>query len=235
MYKPPDNKKTWGQIVQTLPARTRRNTTTSGIGLKKLRKPKQEALLVRMEGKSYGDILRTMRQTVDPANIGVNVRDIKKTRNGELLLTVEEGSKKVEELKREIEEKNPQMTTSVLISKKVLHIRDLDEVTTEDEIRKAICEVTSAKPESFEIKALRPANRNKQNVTVIISEGDAYQLLTAGKIKIGWPNCRVIEREREKKCYRCWGHGHVKAQCKGPDRERNCMKCGKEGHKAAEC
>lgn len=37
-------------------------------------------------------------------------------------------------------------------------------------------------------------------------------------------------------CYRCWGRGHVKAQCRATvDRSRICYRCGVEGHPALGC
>lgn len=37
-------------------------------------------------------------------------------------------------------------------------------------------------------------------------------------------------------CFRCWGKGHIKAQCKSVvDRNRTCYRCGVVGHTAVGC
>ncbi|KAJ8950490.1 hypothetical protein NQ314_007877 [Rhamnusium bicolor] len=183
----------------------------------------------------YVDLLKTVRQTVNPIEIGVEVQNIKKTRSGELLLTVQNGAEKLEALQKEIKEKIPEATTSRLTSKKVLHIKDLNEVSTTEEIREAISSAISVKPEIVEVRALRPAYAGRQNVTVVLVETDAVKLTNMGRVKIGWTKCRVIERKTELKCFRCWEYGHTRVQCKGPDREHLCLKCSQEGHKAAVC
>ncbi|KAI4461047.1 zinc finger cchc-type superfamily [Holotrichia oblita] len=199
------------------------------------KKPKQDAILVALAGKSYADLLRTVKQTVRPGDIGVDIKDVRKTKKGELLLTVRNGSDKAEVLKNELREKLPTATTSLLVSKKVLHVKGMDEVVTTQEIKDAICKAIETKPETFEVKALRPAYGNRQNATIVMPEGDARKLIQARKIKIGWTSCKIVERKPDLKCYKCWDYGHTKSECTGPDREWLCLKCAKEGHKAVLC
>lgn len=74
----------------------------------------------------------------------------------------------MENLEREIIQKMPTAVTCLLTKKKVLHIRDLDEVVTEQEIRDAI----SVSAESFQVNALRPAYGNQHKVTLIMNDAD---------------------------------------------------------------
>lgn len=111
----------------------------------------------------------------------------------------------------------------------------MDEVTQAEEIEEAIAKTIGVEKQSFEVRALRPAYGNRQNATVIMKESDADRLIRAGKVKIGWTRCRVIERNNEPRCYRCWEHGHIKAECKGVNRENLCIKCAKVGHTANKC
>lgn len=215
------------QNETTLPAFTE-NTKTQI-------KARHEAILVKMEGKTYADLLKTVKNSLNPTDLGVEVNNIFKTRKGELLLTVSNGAEKAQLLKRNLRQKLPEANTSFLLKKKVLHIKDMDEVTTTEEISDAISKATGSKPEALEIRALRPSYGNKQNVTVITSEATANLLLQRGRILIGWTSCRVIERMRDLKCYRCWELGHVKAHCSGPDREHLCLKCAKSGHLLKDC
>lgn len=73
-----------------------------------------------MKDKSYAIFIKTVRQEVGPKKIRVEVKNISKTRNGELLLTVQNGvwSEKMEALKVKITNKMPTLSTSVIINKK---------------------------------------------------------------------------------------------------------------------
>ncbi|XP_060516193.1 uncharacterized protein LOC132695754 [Cylas formicarius] len=199
------------------------------------RKPKEDALLIEMKDTSFADLLKAVKTAVDPSAIGVDIGQLRKTRNGQVLLTVNNGSDRAELLKREIGEKVPGATAHLLKSKKVPHVKDLDEVTTTDEIKEAVSKATGTNPSNVDERALRPAYGGRQNVTLIVSEAKAEKLINLKTIKIGWTSCRIYERQREDRCFRCWGLGHVKSQCKGPDREKLCRKCGHEGHKADTC
>ncbi|KAK9708301.1 hypothetical protein QE152_g27290 [Popillia japonica] len=200
--------------------------------------PKQkkgDVLVVKMEGKSYADLLRTVKGKVKPSEIGVELSEVRQTKKGELLLGVQIGPDKAETLKREITEKLPSAVAAKVVTNKVLHIKGLDEVTTLEEVVDVIAREISVSTDTFEVRALRPAFGNKQNVTVIMPAAAADKLIRIQKIKIGWMRRGIEEREEDKKCYRCWEHGHFKAECKGPNRERLCMKYAGEGHKANEC
>ncbi|XP_060516767.1 uncharacterized protein LOC132696115 [Cylas formicarius] len=168
------------------------------------RKPKEDALLIEMKDTSFADLLKAVKTAVDPSAIGVDIGQLRKTRNGQVLLTVSNGSDRAELLKREIGEKVPGATAHLLKSKKVVHVKDMDEVTTTDEIKEAVSKATGTNPSNVDVRALRPAYGGRQ-------------------------------LQREDRCFRCWGLGHVKSQCKGPDREKLCRKCGHEGHKADTC
>lgn len=201
-------------------------------------KPKrinEEAILVKAEGKTYSDMLKKLKTEVNTDNIGIEIQHVRKTQKGDLLITVKRDTKKIEALKREIDAKAPEATTTILTRKTVIHVKDLDEVTTESDIGDAIMKVLPLKKEDFEVRALRPTNMGRQNATIILTEPDARQLLSIGKLKIGWINCRLLERKKERRCPRCWKTGHTKVECKGPDRQDLCMKCSKKGHRSADC
>lgn len=214
---------------------TRRTRLNTEGGMPRVQNNKQDAILMKMKDKTYADLLKMVKNSVNPSELGVDIGDVKKTRDGNLLLTIQNGSDRAEIFKKELSEKLPGITVSTRTKKKVIHIKGMDELATEREIRDSVAKVTSLRPETIDVRALRPAFGNHQNATIIVEEKAAEELIRLGKIKIGWLNCKLIERKREEKCTRCWDIGHHKSNCKGPNREHLCLKCGKPDHKAAEC
>lgn len=228
------------QIAICKPHPVNRVTRVGDVNKKQSSRPpkakiNRDTIIVQMKDKSYADLLKTVKSAVKPNEVGVEIEDMKSTKNGDLLLTIQNGADKAEVLKRELTEKVPGASASILSRKKVLHLKDMDEVTHEDEIVDAISKTINVNKGDFEVRALRPSYGNKQNATIIMKDSDADKLIEVANVKIGWTRCRVIERKNDPRCYRCWEHGHIKSQCKGPDREALCMKCAKEGHSANKC
>ncbi|KAK9746623.1 hypothetical protein QE152_g5891 [Popillia japonica] len=146
-------------------------------GVKRTRQNKGDTILVKMQGRSYADLLRTIKKKVNPGEIGVDLAGVRETRNGELLLTVQNGSDKAEILRQEIKEKCPEATAINKTEKMVLHIKGLDDVTTTEEIVEAICRDTRVKPDTFEVRALKPAFGSRQNATIITPTAIGEKLL----------------------------------------------------------
>lgn len=198
-------------------------------------KPKQDAILVQMKDRSYADLLKTVKTAVNPSDIGVEINSLKRTRNGGLILGIQNGPDKAEVLKKEISARVPEAVTSVLVNKKVLHLKGMNGIVDLDEIKGAVSKAINVTTQTFEVRALRPAFGDKQNATLILHETEANKLLDMKEIKIGWTKCKILERKKETRCYKCWDYGHVKSECKGPDRTDMCIKCCQKGHKASKC
>ena len=116
-----------------------------------------------------------------------------------------------------------------------IEIRDLDALTTKEEVEAAIEATTGTA--AVGVGLTKPNSRGQIMAFVQMSEASGQSLLKAGRIKIGWISARVKERLVVKRCFRCLGYGHTQALCEGPKRfiEGICFKCGAKGHKHKEC
>ncbi|XP_037944473.1 uncharacterized protein LOC119688860 [Teleopsis dalmanni] len=104
--------------------------------------------------------------------------------------------------------------------------RDLDSLTTDDEVRAAVR------------IALSGANtREQRRAYVCISSQAAKTLQKTERIRVGLVRCRIKLLQDVKRCYRCFETGHLQYDCKGPDRKGQglCIRCGESGHKLKEC
>lgn len=65
----------------------------------------------------------------------------------------------------------------------------------------------------------------------------AIRLANIRRIQIGWASIRIeIMEQKPVQCYKCWGFGHVRTNCKS-DKTRLgcCFKCGSREHMAHQC
>ncbi|XP_033229047.1 uncharacterized protein LOC117180666 [Belonocnema kinseyi] len=77
--------------------------------------------------------------------------------------------------------------------------------------------------------------RGSLMVFIQMKVSDAKELLQQGHVKVGWIRCRIREKVRAVRCFRCFDYGHTAAECKGAERSKLCWKCGTENHQAKSC
>ena len=120
-----------------------------------------------------------------------------------------------------------------------LSIRDLEETTTEDDVKVALQKPAGSDTEVPRnwITALRPAYKGTQIASVKLPEEVARKVMgERGRIRIGLVNCPIKEVDRPRKCFKCWNSGHIASNCSRQiDRSSLCLKCGQAGHKIVLC
>lgn len=209
------------------------------------RKPRPQAarppaILIAATGdKSYAEILRLMKTKPELNAAGASVSKIRKTAKGELLLQLNKQTSEEAKNIKEAMEKVLQETATVksLCQRKAIECRDLDEITTEEDI------ISSIKEHMPDITGIQKAdikmrNRSDGTQTAIITMAavDANKMIKVGHLRVGWVRCRVRERLAPTRCYKCLDFGHTASHCASTtDRTGLCLRCGLKGHMAKNC
>lgn len=218
---------TVGRAAQTRPGQSQ---------IKRATPPAEDSrtVVVKAAGKSYAELLRTMKSAVD-SDEAKDVISLRKGRNEELYVRIQ-GAQKAADFTNILRDKAADLQVDLRRRagrRTVVHIRDIEHDTSEDEILAAVMARVEDKDQT-RISSVRPGYAETQNVTVVTTHRSACKLVEQ-RIRIGWVNCRAFIREEEDKCFRCWGSGHRRQDCKGPDRMDLCFNCGGRGHKIVDC
>ncbi|KAI8118185.1 Retrovirus-related Pol polyprotein from type-1 retrotransposable element R1 [Lucilia cuprina] len=201
---------------------------------------KSDAMFISAKGETtYADILRRIKSDPTLQDFGENVSRIRRTQKGDLLLEIKATSKEAvgifqEQVKRSI---GSQAEIRTHERKICVECRDIDEVTTKEEICTALINQFGAEDiNEANIKSLRKGFRDTQTAIINLPIDVAKKVLKAGKVRIGWVICRIREQLYPKKCYRCLEFGHIASNSTNKqDRSNMCRRCGETGHIAKNC
>lgn len=191
---------------------------------------KADALIVGVtDPSSYADVLRKVKSEPTLKELGENVARIRRTKNGELLFEMKRDPSVKSSLFKDLVKKTlgEAATVRALSQEVVVECRNLDEITTEEELREALktqLELDDA-ADAAKIR-LRKAYGGSQIAEIKLLAEAANKLLKAGKVKVGWTVCSLRAVERLERCFKCMGFGHQAKHCQGEDRSKMCRKCG---------
>lgn len=199
-------------------------------------KTQGDTVVIKTGTSSYSEMLKKMKQQLDMDSLGVTVKQVKKTSNGDVLMKITGEKEKLGLARKEIEKTLPSAQVTIKTNECAYNILDLDEVTTEEEVMECLVKQSGVDRKNLKIKGLRTSNRGSQSATVLVTKELAPQIdKLGGKIKVGWLRCRIKQKIQLVRCYRCLEYGHKTFECKGEDKKGNCMNCGKTGHLAKSC
>lgn len=209
-------------------------------------KPRRErsrgdALVVEVKGQTtYADLLRKVRADPELKELGECVVKTRRTQKGEMLFELKKDPMvKSSAFKTLIERSlGDEANVRALSQETVIECRDLDEITTEDELRSALIEQCNLGDVSMTIR-MRKAYGRTQTAAIRLPTAVASKLVEKARVKVGWSVCPLRATPRVTKqmerCFKCMGFGHQARNCAGPDRSKLCRKCGGEGHFANDC
>jgi hypothetical protein len=205
---------------------------------KRLRK-KPEALIVKKTGEaSYADMLRKLKADPSLSDMGKQVRTIRRTQQGELLIEVYgKASASVPTIRGAIEESLKDMAAVRTGAQRVaLTCSGMDEAATAEELQSCLAsQYEGILVKSEDVRGWRKMRDGTQTATVMLGPNDAITVLKRGSVTVGWSRCRIVQDIRPTRCYRCLGYGHRATNCKLEDRSDCCLRCGEHGHKAKGC
>ena len=148
------------------------------------------------DGKRYANVLEAIRTSVNLAELFVDIKGIRRTRSGDVLVKLEANPEN--KIKFGCALSSVVGVTSSVCSPKPrsrVEIRDLDAATEEDEIRAALEAFCCG--ESCGDPRINLSRENKWGNILEFVELDehlAKKLDQLGHIKIGWTNCRIKSR-----------------------------------------
>ena len=189
------------------------------------RRARPEAVLIKpTEGVSYAAILKYLKKHVKPDELGVTVHGIWETRSKDLLVELKfskKGRGRLDTALREVI--GASRTVRHLIPRIEVKIADIEASIEAEDVENAVRGFFDHASE-LELKVSltkRPSPGNRK-AYVLLEKARALKLLKVTYIKIGWVSCRVRQKMKINRSYRCLGFGHMAANCRGPDRSRSC-------------
>lgn len=196
-----------------------------------------EAVVIKADPKTYADVIRKMKCSVDPNEIGVEITSMRRTRAGELLVKLKRGEGQAVKLKDALTSSlGEDIAIRSVVRNQTIDIRDMDESTDEQELKHALMSALGVQKDTvFEILNIREAYGNTRQALVRLPETLSARLVNERRIKVGWVRCRIRLKAKSDICFRCLDRGHRARECKGEDRTKLCRRCCHPGHLAKEC
>ena len=117
---------------------------------------------------SYVDVLKELKTKASPDDVGSKVGKILKTRDVNLLIELRKSSKLGEVSGAIRQAVGNQMLVRSMVPTVTIELRDLEETTTEEEIREAfIAALVEATPDQVEVKVLLAGPRGTKVALVV--------------------------------------------------------------------
>lgn len=200
---------------------------------------------INSSGMSYADMTKTLKEKVNLEEIGVEVRNIKKGKKDELVITTknkEGGEKLKEEIIKKVGGSVPEMRVESSGSRIPVLITQIEGTVEVEEVISKILEMLVGEVQLVESKNLEvklTQNRNGTKMAEVwLERSKAEKVILVGKIKLGWTVCQIKPKVKVVRCYACLKLGHSVFECRSGKKgalTRACFKCTETGHVVSDC
>lgn len=200
---------------------------------------KTDAIVLKQEGVSYKDMLLGVKDVISKLNEDADIQSVRKTKEGNLLLTLKKDNPQNTTLLRAINRQMPTANARLHNDQKLeatLHIKSLDATTSIDDIQQGLSKILGSNDQDpVSVSNLRPGYAETQIATIKTTKKQAAKLLELKRVKIGIGSPLIEERINLRSCHKCWNYDHETAKCPNEDISKNCRNCCKSGHIARNC
>ncbi|KXJ67809.1 hypothetical protein RP20_CCG010455 [Aedes albopictus] len=162
-------------------------------------------------------------------DFGADVQKISRTQAGDMICELKKDSKNRISVYKKLTERvmGKKVQVKAMCPEATIQCKDLDEITTEEEVRLAMKEQCDLEDVDMTVR-LRRGPFGTQAASIKLPVDAANKAMTIGKIKVGCSVCPLRFSQRPEGCYRCLEYGHLARNCKGIDRSKLCRWCGQE-------
>ncbi|KAF6214892.1 hypothetical protein GE061_009637 [Apolygus lucorum] len=162
--------------------RDKRRKQADTINRKKRRKRPQALVIKVSETLPYAEVLRKLKLSVKPADTNTEIRAIRKTMGGDVMLEMEPSCGITESFRKSVEDAVGGGLVKDLKPRASLEIRDIDSLTPADEVRAGIERKLGGPREDLTVNLTAPNGRQQILAIVSLAGGDAEKLVKNDKI-----------------------------------------------------
>lgn len=190
---------------------------------------------------------KTIKENVNIKSMSVGVTKLKKGSRGTVILGCETKAE-METLRTAVQEKmgeNFNVMESARIKPKIKIVNTGgEELEMEDDALVDTIKIQNGleEKEGRELKIVKKITKGRDqshsrggqidgSVILEVDEKTNEDVISRGKLNVGWRKCPVYSHVNVKRCFRCWGYYHIAKNC---TREEACTKCAGK-HNTREC
>lgn len=197
----------------------------------KVHKPKTDTILIKSQpGESFADVVAKLKTEIKPEELGVTVRKLTKTPDGNVQMIVNEKKKGGRQMLM-TELAKTRKDVKVRATEKSVIIHDLEESVTSEELQNTLANTLG---ETNVTAVTIRKGKSGLNMAIVRMPAKAAEKATKlATLKIGWTFAKIREMVVPEVCRSCQGFGHRTCQVKNP--ADLCRRCGERGHFAKGC
>ena len=168
------------------------------------------------KSKMYLDVLAKMTE-LDVDEMGVNVRTIRQTKKGGVLVELVKTDPKVlvQFEKAIMDVVGNDASGKTIIPQLTVEIRNGTSTSTKEEVEAAIKKsLGTDTPDTMELWLSPTGLRGTRLASVSLTELTVHALAGHGHIQIGWVVCPVRIKDSSVRCYRYFGHRRGSTGCR---------------------